>query len=133
MKLWMSGEVEADIFEKFRKSIVEIERNINSIIELKKYFDKLDDWDVIAIIRDDDTFSEITKYSKKNKEMDFRLKIDYSEFKSADDTRAKELIFCILNRSLVILREKGLCSKSIQLLKKDLSQKVSNVFNDIAV
>ena len=128
MKLWISGEVEADIFEKFRVAINSIEHKVNAVIEGKSYFKNLDGWDVIAIIRNDEYFNEITKYSAKKEEMDFRLRVNYLEFKNADDIQTFDMIIIMLNRSLDILIQKGLNKEGIVTLKTDLYKEVSKLF-----
>ncbi len=61
--------------------------------------------------------------------MDFRLQVGCSSFKLADENKSKELLFEMLNRSLSMLLEKGICVKGIQSLKNDLSSKVSIDFS----
>ena len=107
MKLWIGGEIEADVEESFRHARRDVQAAINDIISEKVYQVDLGGWDCIAIIRNDDCFDEICKYSKKTKEMDLRLKLDYKNFKSSSELERKQMLFAMLIRSLSILKEKG--------------------------
>jgi hypothetical protein len=50
MKLWISGEVDADIGDGFCQTMNEIEVIVNQLIEAKYYGEGLKSWDVIMII-----------------------------------------------------------------------------------
>jgi len=108
MKLWMGVEGEADIADIIRPLRNEIEGKVNEWLEKKSFVNnKLESWDVIIILRNDDNFNEITRYSKKKKETDFRLKIDYKLFKHEKDEIRYNMIINMLVRSLDILESKG--------------------------
>ena len=108
MILWMSVEGEAEIADLQRPIRNKIEKQINQWLEKYKYTnDNLNTWDVIIILRDDKNFDEITKYSKKKKETDFRLVVDYNLFKTSNDNQRVNLILDMLIRSLEILKSKG--------------------------
>jgi len=57
-------------------------------------------------------------YSFKRKNMDFRLKINYMDFKSTDDLGRQKLIFEMMLRSLELLKIK------FEKVKPKLNQKV---------
>jgi hypothetical protein len=108
MKLWISGEIQADIVDAFCDALREVEEAVNAVIEKQDYHLPLEGWDCIAIIRDDSVFEELTRYSKKKKDMDFRLKVDYAAFKAAD-ARCQRVMLCgMLMRSLELLKTKGI-------------------------
>jgi hypothetical protein len=119
MKLWISGEVYADIADEFRVAILEVERRVNDVLADRDYALPLESWDVIAVIRNDSVFTEITKYSRKKRDMDFRLVIDHAEFKSADANQRKSLICDMLLRSLDLLEAKGV---SVERLRNDFRE-----------
>ncbi|MCY1562236.1 hypothetical protein D9M68_995970 [compost metagenome] len=63
-------------------------------------------------------FEERIIYSFKRKNMDFRLKINYMDFKSTDDLGRQKLIFEMMLRSLDLLKIK------FEKVKPKLNQKV---------
>lgn len=106
MKLWMSGEICAEIGDTFREARNPVETIFSEALANKNYDINLDSWDCIAIIRDDEDFKERIRYSPKNKNMDFRLRIDFEEFRSADNLGRQSLIYEMLERSLSLLKGK---------------------------
>ena len=93
MKLWMSSEVDISLADELRLIRNQIEKSLNAYLKEIGYKNKdLDSLDVIAILRDDDYFDEIKKYRPKKRDTDIRLKIDYNEFKNADENKRKKLI-----------------------------------------
>lgn len=121
MKVWISAEIESDIFEAFRISKNELKEKLVVFMSDKEYELDLDGLDCIAIIRDDDTFSEVQRYSKKNSDMDFRLLIDYQEFKGSTKEQRKQLLLGMLIRAVDILStKKGVNNSAINQLRNDL-------------
>jgi hypothetical protein len=120
VKLWIGGEIQADIGDSFRDARNIVEKKINEFLEQITYQIDFSDWDCIAIVRDDNEFKEICKYSLKKQEMDFRLKIDYEQFKNGTADERKLLIFQMLLRSLELLKEKG-AGKSITTFIDDIA------------
>lgn len=118
----MSAEVEKDILEKLRLSLIYIEDKINEAIEAINYPIELESWDCIVILmkQDDPNYTERTQYSKKKQDMDFRLKIDYQTFSKTDDLGRQRMIYQMLERSLDILLEKGLSETGIEQLRNDV-------------
>jgi stress-induced morphogen len=125
MKLWISGEIEAAVGDAFRHAMNSVENTINATIESKNYNLPLDGWDCIAILRDDEDFEEVTKYSQKKKDMDFRLKVDYQQFKAGPQLQREKLIYQMLERSLSILKDKGLPSEGLDELQSDIKRVAS--------
>ena len=66
MKLWIGGEICADIADAFREARLVVERAINAAIGSSDYGLELEAWDCIAIIRDDKAFEERVRFSQKN-------------------------------------------------------------------
>ena len=127
MKLWMSAEYEGDIDTELRESSNFVEEEINRVIESKSYPIELESLDCIMIImQDDPNFDEVIKYSKKKRDMDFRLKIDYEKFVSASNEGRQKLIYEMLNRSLELLLSKGVSEKGIGMLRDDLTRLALN-------
>lgn len=107
MKLWIGGEIEADVVDSFCLARMDVEERVNDMIVNKDYGLSLKGWDCIAIVRNDAAFEEIAKYSPKKRDMDFRLIIDYGEFKAADERKQRAMICSMLLRSLSLLQSKA--------------------------
>lgn len=120
MKLWISGEVQSDVGNFFREASICVENTINDVISNKEYDIELNDWDCIAILRSDSSFEDITKYSKKKMEMDFRLQLNYVDFKKANKHERESMIFKMLQRSLTILKDKGVNEEELEVLITDV-------------
>lgn len=104
MKLWIGGEVDREVAEDFRVVRSEVESAINTMIAAIDA-GEINEWDVIAIIRNDLVFEERVRYSKKNG-MDLRLKIPFQEFNGAKKSIQRDLVMEMLFRSLEILKTK---------------------------
>ncbi|OZG70207.1 hypothetical protein BTA51_27465 [Hahella sp. CCB-MM4] len=121
MKLWIGGELQADVADNFRAARKKVENAINDEITRGSYEVNLVDWDCIAILREDNEFKEITKYSSSKKEMDYRLNINFQEFKNASAEKQESMIFDMLKRSLTLLKEKkGINVGEIERLIRDV-------------
>ena len=118
MEVWISGEIESVISDKFRLARIEVESQLRKYLCEKQYDIELDSLDCIAIIRDDSEFCEIQKYSAKKRDMDFRLIINFEQFNQANHTECQRLILGMLQRAVDILGEKI----SVQELKVDLAE-----------
>ena len=105
MLLWMSAE-----------QMHECEANIDIINEIKPRINELikdctlgdyKEWAVITIILNENgpDYKEIVRRSLKNKELEFRLKIDYYEFMNSDYNHKKKLVLELLMRSLDLMEK----------------------------
>jgi len=121
MELWMSAEYSGDIDDQLREASNFVEDEINKIIKSKEYDLELDSWDCIAIIMEDNDYDEIIKYSKKKRDMDFRLKIDHKEFRNSTSQGQQKLFYNMLLRSLDFLIEKGLNENAITMIRNDIN------------
>lgn len=123
MKLWISGETWGDKIDKgFRVALNTIEDTVNKKISTKDYGKGLKSWDYIAIILPKDyheDYPEIYKYSKRTKETEFRLFIDYKKFKKANQHKKITLMCQSSLRSLKMLPELGLKDCDLEQLKQD--------------
>ncbi|MGB8352285.1 MAG: Imm44 family immunity protein [Chthoniobacteraceae bacterium] len=120
MKLWIGGELSADIADVYRQARIIVENAINSTIQEVDYRLELDGWDCITIIRDDENFGEKLSYSKKKREMDFRLRVDHLRFRSADVLSRQAMLVQMLLRSIEILKQKGLSEEGLDRLLQDV-------------
>lgn len=99
MKLWIGARLEAAIAETFRIVRNEIEDSVNHYIESVDYGEGLQKWDIVINIFEEKT-NERYQYSKKNKDTDFDLSIDYLEFVNASLIEKKILIYDSLLRCI---------------------------------
>ena len=120
MKLWIGAETQADVFDLFRAVRSDVQKDINSAIELRTYEIGVESWDCIVILRSDNDFKEIFKFSKARRDMDFRLQLDYEKFVAADDRERRRLLFELLLRSLSMLKSKGGNEKEIERLMNNV-------------
>lgn len=105
MKVWISGELQADIGEAFRVAANEIESTINTAIEDKDYGTGVVEWALIPTILNPQFerstgYNEIRRYWRKKRETEFRLKIDHASFKAADDLGRRRLILEMILQSI---------------------------------
>jgi immunity protein 44 of polymorphic toxin system len=120
MKLWISGEIEADIGDSFRYVLNEVETLVNDTLLIKNYGNGINEWDVIMIITQEggkDSF----RYNKKTKDTDVRINIDYNSFKNSDPIRREALFLDHLIRSIDKLKEFNIQDVDLENLKIDLS------------
>jgi len=123
MKLWIGSEFEGDIDQALREARNSVVDCINEVIEKNSYDIELDDWDCIAIIMEDDPFhDEVIKYRPKKRNMDFRLRIGFSDFSNADTLGQQKLFFQMLQRSLDLLAENGANASGINELRNDVER-----------
>ena len=123
MKVWMSSESSKEVLNEEQLTQLNVARNyvenlLNNKFEHKSYDIPLDSWDCITIMMGPKGFEERIMYSFKRKNMDFRLKINYMDFKSTDDLGRQKLIFEMMLRSLELLKIK------FKKVKPKLNQKV---------
>ena len=121
MKLWMSGEVDADVGDMFRHALNVVELEVNEFIEKKNYGQGLESWDVICIISKTGG-DELCKYSKKNKETDIRIVVDHTRFLSGSSKVQKTLLMEALLRSIFLLKEKKVTDIDYENLKQDIEK-----------
>jgi hypothetical protein len=102
MKLWMSGELWWECDESYRNVRKVIESTFNQNLSKNNYGKSVEQWAFIAIIRPPDLeeYDEIEKYHKRDKSLEFRLRIDYFSFKDGDKSLQKKLICNSLLRCL---------------------------------
>lgn len=103
MKLWMSSEQMHECHENMDIQR-EIKPRINELIKDCALGDYRE-WAVITMILNEDgpDYKEVVRRSLKNKELEFRLKIDYYDFMKADYNHKKKLVLKLLLRSLDLM------------------------------
>ena len=122
MKVWISGEVDAQTGDAFQRAMMRVETLLNEALESQSYDLPLESWDCIAIIRDDEAFREITRYSKKDRDMNFKLRVSHSAFLAASPVQQEAMLFDMLRRSLTLLAGKGLAGPELERLVADATR-----------
>ena len=128
MTIWIGGEVGLDgnDFESYRLITNQIEKSFNKYLQEIGYVNKdLDSLDVIAILRDDNYFNEIKKYRSKKRDTDIRLKIDYNEFKNADEKKRKKMIYEGLLKAFDLV-EKQKKIKGLDIIKEYINKQIQS-------
>jgi hypothetical protein len=122
MKLWMSGEIQANAADAYRQARKDVENVINDKLSRSDYGSGIQKWIYIAIIREEDSedYGEIKKYTRRTKEVEFRLKIEHSKFTTAHSTEQKRLLFESLLRSIREMKELRIPDVDFQRLETDV-------------
>lgn len=125
MKLWMSGEAEADVAEDLRVADLKIESEINRFLLGLEIPEPIDRWAFISIILSDtfiSNYPEIFRRSLKRKTLEFRLQIPHAQFKAADKNDKIVLILDALERSVNLMAQLKV-SASTQAMLHDVVAK----------
>jgi len=122
MKLWMSGEIQADVDSAYMKARNVIQPAVNRLLAAVSIPGKVDEWDFIAIIREEDSpdFDEVVKKSAQGKELEFRLKIPHAEFLAASPADRIGLIFKALSLSVDLMAQLGVSTDTQKALREVL-------------
>lgn len=125
MKLWMSGEVDADVGDGEHVARNLIEPIVNNILGQLSTPDKIDEWSFISIILSEkfmSGFPGIAKKSKNKKKLEFRLNIPHDEFKGADEKGKISLIFDAMFRSVDLMSDLGVSEETQEILRSVLEK-----------
>src|SRR4030042_1145061 len=128
MELWVSGEIQGDIGDRYRAARKLVKTAMNSCIKDRDYGEGLKKWYYIAIILDfeDEAYGEVAKYSKRKKEVEFRLKIDHDAFLSAHTAGQVRLVSQSLLRSLRMMPEIGVKDVDFDRLTADVTRSLAD-------
>lgn len=122
MKVWMSGEVQADISDAYRNVRNRVEASLNLALNELSYGAGLQEWDFIAIIRNDDSpmeYGEVNRYDSRNKSCEFRLKINHAQFKTGNTQTRTSMLCDGLLRSLSMLESMNVPDLDVSSLRRD--------------
>ncbi|WP_186020646.1 Imm44 family immunity protein [Burkholderia gladioli] len=103
MKLWMSGENEADIGDDARVVRNAIEPVVNQFMEGQVFSEGFEKWAFMTIILSEkfiSGFPEVAKVSSKGKVLEFRLRISHDDFKRASSVDKISMAIDALERSV---------------------------------
>lgn len=95
MKIWTSSETSSGLGKGPGSILLDIENSFNSELSDKNYGSGIIEFTYIAIIlgKEFDIYDEIKKFHKKKKELEFRLKVNYSDFRNASEEEKYNLLF----------------------------------------
>ena len=130
MLLWMSAEQMHECFENMQIQR-EIKPKINELIKNCTLGD-YKEWAVITIILNENgpDYKEIIRRSLKNKELEFRLKIDYNEFMNSDYNHKKKLVLELLIRSLDLMEKwKEIKKEERESIKAIIQKEFKDILN----
>ncbi|MBG9581110.1 dihydrolipoamide succinyltransferase [Bacillus thuringiensis] len=127
-EVFLSGELEGDIAEEFINIISEIGSELEGL-NSNDYGSEVEEIAIIPIVakitpeyEDAGFFKERKLFKRKSKEADFRLRIDYETFLSADYATRKILIIRNIIQSIRILGEKAKSDFNAIKLEQDVLQ-----------
>lgn len=128
MRFFLSGELEGDIAEEFINIISEIGSELEGL-NSNDYGSEVEEIAIIPIVakitpeyEDAGFFKERKLFKRKSKEADFRLRIDYETFLSADYATRKILIIRNIIRSIRRLGERAKSDFNAIKLEQDILQ-----------
>lgn len=127
MKLWMSAEIDQDVWEEYRVLMLDIVVRVNGLLAESTYGGNIDDWSVIPIISELQLwYREIARVSKKKQSAEFRLRIPHADFKQATPEGKRRLIVELLIRSLRMMSTRGAEGPDVDRLVHDLEQTITD-------
>ena len=82
MKLWTSGEIQADVADAYRTARRVVENAVNEELRVTTLDGNIEEWAFLAIIRTQDhpDYNEIARRDARRKVLEFRLIISHREF-----------------------------------------------------
>ena len=128
MKLWMSGEIQADVDSDYMKARNTVQTTVNRFLAEAAIPGKAEAWDFIAIIREKDSpdYHEVVKQSSRGNELEFRLKISHAEFSAATPAGQVSLILKALSRSVDLMGQLGVSTDTQNALRAVLFRAEGN-------
>lgn len=122
MKLWTSGEVDADVGDAFRVTRNAVQEVVNELLSENQYGDDLDEWAYVAMINTlpESAYGEVAKYRSKKREVEFRLRIPHDEFRDSPPGKRCALFLESLVRSVGMMPEAGVRGIDVEKLTQDL-------------
>jgi len=128
MKLWISAELDGDVAEKHQAARKAVLDAVNQRLKNHKFSSPWKSWDFISIIMSErDFYEEIAKKSKKDKSLEFRLKIDHGKFLKASQKQANKLLVDALGRSVDKMAKMEVSEEDIEFLRTTLAQVAADV------
>lgn len=106
MNIYITGEVDSDIYESFRIIRNKIQLLITEIIKQKDYFSDYTEISFYFIISDGvKSEKEKIKLKKKKKEIEVNAVFDYNEFKKGNDFKKTKMLIESIFNSIKLLEK----------------------------
>jgi hypothetical protein len=128
LRFWMSGEIQSDVGYAHQEAWKPIEGHINECVGERDYGEGLKLWAYIAVILNEETdsyYPEIKRYRKREKEVEFRLKINHKEFLEGDSNTHIRLLAQSVLRSLELMKGMHIKDFDLDSLITDVNQCLS--------
>ncbi len=123
MKLWISGEVHADIAEGHAAARNVVTHTFNSALGAVDYGAGISQWAFISIVLPEawngGMYPELHRYHRHRKSFEFRLSIPFATFKAADARGQVRLLCSALLRSLELMNTMGIPNVDVSRLTQD--------------
>jgi hypothetical protein len=128
MKLWISAELDGDVAEKHQAAWKTVQEAINRRLKGHKFTSPWKSWDFISVIMSDRGFyEEVAKKSKKDKSLEFRLKIDHAKFLKASQKQANKMLLEALARSVEKMAKMEVTDEDVEFLKATLAEVAAEI------
>jgi hypothetical protein len=122
VKVWLSGEVQADVAEACRVARNAVTEIAEAGLRDGEYGKGLLELSLICIVLEDvDDFPEIKRYEKKNRIFDIRLQIPHTPFKLGDAHAQQHMVMYTLIRAVREMRSLGVKDVDYDRLELDLT------------
>lgn len=129
LRFWMSGEIQGDIDDaSYIAARKAVEQAVNAQLGERDYGRGLKLWAYLSIILNpeiDRYYPEVKRYSKRKKEVEFRLKIDHNQFVHGDHKTHLRLLAESVLRSLDLMQEMNIKDLDLDKLTIDVTQCLS--------
>ena len=123
MKLWMSGEVEADVGEALRHARAAVQAAVNDRLADTDYGGGVTEWTFITMIssgRIAPDQPEIKRYHRRDGSLEFRLRVNHTAFRAASSVGREQLLFEALRRSLDVIPALRVANFDVARLRSDV-------------
>lgn len=120
MKLWMSGEVDADVADAYQSARRKIVASVNDRLQRVDFAAGCKELAVIAIICHDcdPEYKEIVKYHRGRGVAEFRLKIDYQSFLDSNEDDRTKLVLDMLLRALDLMPLNAISQQDLMKIRE---------------
>lgn len=124
MKLWMSAEIDADVYESYRLVRRQVEDAVNALLAASDYGGGVQEWAFIPMITTSQApdYREVAQFSKKDRSVEFRLRIPHGEFSRASREEQRALVLESLIRSVLMMPQLGIEGLDARRLTSDLER-----------
>jgi hypothetical protein len=118
MKIWMSGEIDADVADDYRRLRQAIESAINARLAAISVGDSVAELAFIPIITSiaRGLNPEVAKFRKRQKEAEFRVIVDHTRFRLADEHLRRRILLDALESCVRRLPELGASDVNVTIV-----------------